>query len=87
MFSSSLLSDQPTYVMNDSKVKDWFALGAPLMCTEKLSMMFQDQLVMLNEIVKSEQDLETAENKVHPAQKEIVHTHWFFYRPSSLKSG
>lgn len=38
-------------------------------------MMFQDQLVALNEIVKSEQDLEAAENKVCSSWEEFVRIH------------
>ncbi|EDQ98271.1 uncharacterized protein LACBIDRAFT_336116 [Laccaria bicolor S238N-H82] len=53
--------DKPTYVTPESKVKNRFALGVPSLCPENLAMMFQDQLVALNEIVKSEQDQEDRE--------------------------
>ena len=75
MFSSCLLPNQPTYVTAESNIKDRFALGVPSACTQKLSMMFQDQLVALNEIVKLEQDLEAAENKVCSSWEEFVRIH------------
>ena len=75
MFSSCLLPNQPTYVTAELNIKDRFALGVPSVCTQKLSMMFQDQLVALNEIVKSEQDLEAAENKVCSPWEEFVRIH------------
>ena len=67
--SSSVFADspivpvlKPTYVTAELKVKNRFMLGMPSTCPESLAMMFQDQLVTLNEIVKSEQD---QEDKVH----------------------
>ena len=65
----SLFFCKPTYITADSKVKNRFALGMPTSCNKRLSMMFEDQLVALNEIVKSEQDLE---DKVWPAYDYIV---------------
>jgi len=73
ILSSPLLTNQPTYVMAKSNIKDRFALGVPSVCTEKLSMMFHNQLATLNEIVKSEQDLEAMENKVCFPLEEFVH--------------
>ena len=61
---------KPTYITAESKVKNRFALGVPSACPESLAMTFQDQLVALNEIVKSEQD---QENKVRPTFYPITH--------------
>ena len=61
---------KPTYITAESKVKNRFVLGVPSACPESLAMIFQDQLVALNEIVKSEQD---QENKVRLTFYSITH--------------
>ena len=56
---------KPTYVTKDSKIKNRFALGIPSNCPTKLSHLYNDQLVALNEVVEFERKQDLAEDKVY----------------------
>ncbi|EDR01886.1 uncharacterized protein LACBIDRAFT_332879 [Laccaria bicolor S238N-H82] len=56
----------PMYITKDSKIKNRFALGVPSNCPTKLSRLYDNQLVALNEVVEFErkQDLEEKKDYV-----------------------
>ena len=55
---------KPTYVTNDSKIKNRFALAAPTNCTDDLFHLYENQLVALNEVFEAKRKQDVEEGKV-----------------------